>query len=152
MFQIMIYIVHIVQTDLSSCITIHTCHCARVCVSWQAHGPGPDNDSKVHFGLYCCIVLFCIAVLYCWTWQSWLKSARCAVSRRVWQLAWKRARKRCNTESICQRLKKSHFWIIRILLECLESHMMGSIETLKKEKEETIMTKRKAKDSKKENS
>ena len=30
--------------------------------------------------------------------------------------------------------------------------MMGSIETLKKEKEETIMTKRKAKDSKKENS
>ena len=32
MFQIMIYIVHIVQTDLSSCIIIHTCHCARVCV------------------------------------------------------------------------------------------------------------------------
>ena len=52
MFQIMIYIVHIVQTDLSSCITIHTCHCARVCVSWQAHGPGPDNDSKVHVALY----------------------------------------------------------------------------------------------------
>ena len=23
-----------------------------MCVSWQAHGPGPDNDSKVHVALY----------------------------------------------------------------------------------------------------
>ena len=26
--------------------------CTCVCVSWQAHGPGPDNDSKVHVALY----------------------------------------------------------------------------------------------------